>query len=227
MTSRMKIAAGLAAALAIGGYAYAQTPGGGPGQGMGPGMMQGQGPGMMQGQGSVGGRGWMHEGRREGRGEHHMMGRICFSQDAIAPRLIERFERTTQPKAEQRTEFEALKAAATKAEQTLKAACPTDAERADRTPTARMARAEKHAVAMAEAIKTVRPAFDAYYAKLDDTQRDRVRWAGAMWGEGRGYDRDERRDRREDRDRREERREERRDERRGERPGPGQGPGQR
>ncbi len=214
MTSRTTIAAGLAAALALGGYAFAQTPGGGPGQGPGPGMMQGQGPG--------GGPGWMHEGRREGRGDRHMMGRICFSQEAVAPRLIERFERTTQPKPEQRNEFEALKAAATKAEQTLKAACPTDAERADRTPTARMARAEKHAVAMAEAIKTVRPAFDAYYAKLDDTQRDRVRWAGGMWGEGRGWDRDGNRDRRDDRERREERRDERRDERRGERSGSGQ-----
>jgi hypothetical protein len=206
MTNRMKIAACLAAALTIGGHAHAQTPGGGPGQGMGPGMMQGQGmgPGMMQGQAPYAERGRMRD-------ERHMMGRICFSQDAIAPRLIERFERTTQPKPEQRTEFEALKTAATKAEQTLKAACPTDAERADRTPTARMARAEKHAVAMADAIKAVRPAFDAYYAKLDDKQRDRVRWAGAMWGEGRGYDRDEWRDRRE--------------ERRGDRPGPGQGPG--
>lgn len=218
MTSRTTIAAGLAAALALGGYAFAQAPG--PGMMQGQGMMSGQGgPGMMQGQGP-GGRGWK-EGR-EGRGGGHMMGRICFSQEAIAPRLIERFERTTQPKPEQRTEFEALKSAATKAEQTLKAACPTDAERADRTPTARMARAEKHAVAMAEAIKTVRPAFDAYYAKLDDTQRDRVRWAGGMWGEGRSYDRDQRRDRRDDGDRREERREERRDERRGDRPGAGQ-----
>jgi hypothetical protein len=32
-------------------------------------------------------------------------------------------------------------------------------------------------MAMSEALKTVRPAFDALYAKLDDKQRDRMRWS--------------------------------------------------
>ncbi len=217
MKSSTSIAAGLAAALAVGGFGYAMAqtptgPGQTPGQGTGPGMMQpgqGMGPGMMQGQmppgmyeraeemhrrmheGRHGDRYGHHEGRYEGHGSWGLGGvmRMCMSQDAFAPRMLERLERTTQPKAEQRAEFDALKAAATRAEQTLKAACPSEADRQDRSPTARFAMAEKATTAMAEAVKSVRPAFDAYYAKLDDKQRDRMRWAGGMWG-GRDGDRE-------------------------------------
>ncbi len=73
----------------------------------------------------------------------------------------------------------------TKAEQTLKASCPTEAERADRAPPARLALAEKRMTAGLEALKTVRGPFDTLYAKLDDKQRDALRWSGrGDWGGG-------------------------------------------
>ena len=195
MMRNRTFAAIFAAAVAVGGfgYAFAQPSGpGGPGQG-GPG--QGVGPGMtermqeMQRRMDEHERDERHEGRY-GRGGYGMSPmRFCLSDESRADRMLDRLERATRPKAEQRAEFDALKTAAQRAERTAKAGCPTEAEREDRTPTGRLAMAEKGATAMAEAIRTVRPAFDAYYAKLDDKQRDRMRWAGDMWGAGR-WDRD-------------------------------------
>ena len=219
MVRKTRRAAILAATVALGGfgYAFAQTPGGAPGPGPGPGPGQGPaiGSGMMQGQMPPGMAERMQEMQRrmeehEGDERHHGrygmgMGwgsgpgsgfaggpgplRFCLSAESHADRMIGRLERTTQPKPEQRAEFDALKVAAQRAERTVKAGCPTATEREDRTPTGRLALAEKGATAMAEAIRTVRPAFDAYYAKLDDKQRDRMRWAGGMWDGGR-WDRD-------------------------------------
>lgn len=129
-------------------------------------------------------------GRRMGGGQGGMMGmpmmggRICQSSESIVPRMTTRLERSVTLTDAQKPDFEALKAAMTKAEATLKAACPTEADRNDRTPTGRLALAEKRMTAGLEAIKTVRPAFDTFYAKLDDKQRDQLRWAGAgMSGE--------------------------------------------
>ena len=105
-----------------------------------------------------------------------MMGRICSEKDSMAPRMIERLEQRIQPSDAQKVDFEALKSAAVKAEATMKAACPTQAERDNRSPPARLALAEKRMSAALEAIKTIRPPFDALYAKLDDKQRDSLRW---------------------------------------------------
>lgn len=138
---------------------------------------------------------------REGRGDRRMGGmeggmmgmpmmggRLCQSNESMVPRMTERLERSVTLTDAQKPDFEALKAAMAKAEATLKAACPTDAERTDRTPTGRLAVAEKRMTAGLEAIRTVRPAFDTFYAKLDDRQRDQLRWAGhgGMIGGDRG-----------------------------------------
>ena len=131
---------------------------GGPAGMMGPGMM---GPGMM--------------------GE-----RLCNAKEPLAPRIADRMEKTIQPTETQRADFEALKTAMGKAEGALKAACPTDAERADATPVGRLNLAEKRMSAGLDALRTVKGPFEALYAKLDDAQRDRIRWsqrgAGAMGG---------------------------------------------
>lgn len=125
-------------------------------------------------------------GGRMGGAEGGMMGmpmmgggRICQSNESMVPRMTTRLERSVTLTDAQKPDFEALKAAMAKAEATLKAACPTEADRNDRTPTGRLALAEKRMTAGLEAIRTVRPAFDAFYAKLDDKQRDQLRWAGA------------------------------------------------
>jgi len=159
-TRKTLIMGGVAAALAVAGFggAYAQrAEGRGPhsmGGMMGPGMM---GPGMM-------GRGMMAE-------------RFCNAKDPLAPRLTSGMEKLLQPTDAQKADFDALKTAVAKAETDLKAACPTEAELADRTPPGRLNLAEKHLSAMLAAIGTVKGPFNALYAKLDDAQRDRIRWA--------------------------------------------------
>jgi hypothetical protein len=153
------------------GAAFAQAgPGPGPGGPGGAGPMMGQGR-MMDGHHGMGGMGGPGGG-----------GPLCRTQDSMVPRMAARLETTVKPTDAQKADFEALKAAMTKAEATLKAACPTQAELADRTPPARLALAEKRMAAGLDAIRTVRPAFDALYAKLDDKQRDAMRWMRGPMG---------------------------------------------
>lgn len=102
---------------------------------------------------------------------------VCGENNDMSLHFIKRFENTVQPKPEQKADFDALKAAVAKADQVFKAACPTEAERADQTPTGRLARIEKTAQATVDALKLVRPPFEVLYGKLDEKQRDRVRWA--------------------------------------------------
>lgn len=131
-----------------------------------------------------GGHGWMHGKMHGERGQWGQ--RFCAADEAFAPRIAARLDSTVKPTDAQKPEFDALKAAMEKAEAGLKAACPTQAERDDRTPPGRLALAEKRMSAGLDAIRTVRPAFDAFYAKLDDAQKDRLRWmrGGGMMGFG-------------------------------------------
>lgn len=171
-TRKTLVVAGLAALVAGGGVALAQgRHGDGMGH-MGMGHM-GMGPGM--GPGMMGGR---------------MAERFCAAKDPMAPVIATRIETRLKPTDAQRADFDALKAAMGRAEQTLKGACPTEAELADRTPPARLAMAEKRMAAGLEALRTVRAPFDTLYAKLDDKQRDQLRWSGqggrwGGWGPGR------------------------------------------
>ncbi|MHB2165760.1 Spy/CpxP family protein refolding chaperone [Alsobacter sp. R-9] len=165
-------AAGLALVLAAGGVAYAAENRGVEGglqqtqwrEGRGGGD-RGDRMGGMDGMGGMMG------------GPMMMGGRLCNASESFVPRMTQRLERSVTLTDAQKPDFEALKAAMTKAESTLKAACPTEAERNDRTPTGRLALAEKRMTAALDAIRTVRPAFDAFYAKLDDKQRDQMRWS--------------------------------------------------
>ncbi|WP_375779743.1 Spy/CpxP family protein refolding chaperone [Bradyrhizobium sp. ma5] len=77
-------------------------------------------------------------------------------------------ERDVKPTDAQRASLDALRDAATKAEDTLKSSCPpTDA----RTPPARLAAAEARLDSMLQAIGTVRPALDSFYSALSDEQK--------------------------------------------------------
>jgi hypothetical protein len=158
--SRLWIAGGVAAvALAATALtAFAQGPDGWGRGGDGPGMHAG----MM---GGMGGMGPQYMGRR-----------FCESKDSVAPRILGRLESSIRPTDAQKPDFDALKAAAVKAEDIMRSACPSAAEQADRTPPARLALAEKRMTAALEALKAIRGPFDSLYAKLDDSQRDRLRW---------------------------------------------------
>ena len=109
--------------------------------------------------------------------DHGMLMMVCGDNNDMSMHFIKRFENTVQPKPEQKADFDALKAAVMKADQVFKAACPTETERSDQTPVGRLARIEKTAQATVDAMKLVRPPFETLYGKLDEKQRDRVRWA--------------------------------------------------
>jgi len=143
--------------------APAAQAGGGWGFGMHPGFAMG--PGMMQGRGIWG-------GRFDGPCDPGVAG--------MAEWRIEEIERVVRPTEAQRTALADLRAASAKAAEALKAACPRDLPQ---TSAQRMAFMEKRMEAMLEAIKTVRPAFEAFYAAMSDEQKARLDGVGPRrWG---------------------------------------------
>ena len=151
---------------------------GGPGAGSGPdtspgpgyGPRGGWGPGMMMGPGMMG---W-----GSGRGG---MGAVCDPRGAgLAEWRMERIERLITPNEAQRAALNDLRAASTKAAEIVAAACPREFPE---SATVRLELMEKRLDAMQQAIKTVRPAFDAFYATLNDEQKARVNTGGPRrWG---------------------------------------------
>jgi Spy/CpxP family protein refolding chaperone len=120
----------------------------GPGTMMGPGMM---GPGMM------------------GRGGFGLM---CSPAAAgFAEWRIDRLEQVIKPTDAQRAKFDEIKTASNKAADIMRSACPTEFPK---SAVARMEVMEKHADAMLQAIKTVRPAMEAFYATLSDEQKTKL-----------------------------------------------------
>jgi LTXXQ motif family protein len=127
----------------------------------------GWGPGMMMGPGMMG---------------SGMMGQaMCNPRAAgLAEWRIDTIERAVRPTDAQRAAFNELKAASAKAADTIAAACPRDFPE---TPTARLEAMEKRLDTMLQAVKTVRPAFDAFYATLTDEQKAGLNSVGPRhWG---------------------------------------------
>lgn len=170
MRLRLTIATAVLLGSLAAGPALAQPagpgPGRGPGYGWGPDMMMG--PGMM-------GPGMM--GRGSGRG----MGWMCSPQGAgLAEWRKQRIEQLVKPTESQRKALDDLQTASTKAAETVAAACPSEFPASAQ---ARLELMEKRMEAMLTAIKTVRPAFDAFYATLTDEQKARLNSAGPRrWG---------------------------------------------
>ncbi len=135
----------------------AQTQPYGPGRG-GPGMM---GPGMM---------------------DRQLFGRMCGPRMAgFAEWRLERMERVIKPTEAQRAKFDEFKAASNKAAEAMRAACPTDVPA---TMVGRMEAMEKRLDAMLQAVKTVRPTLEAFYATLSDEQKANLnvgRGPGRFW----------------------------------------------
>lgn len=124
-----------------------------------------------------------HDGMMGGRGEHGMRGfgmmaHVCGPDGGrMGEAIINRLERVTQPTAEQRPNFDKLKEAAGKAHDIMRGICPIERSA---TPTGRLANAEKRLAAMLDAVRTVRPAMDAYYGTLSDEQKARLAMAQHM-----------------------------------------------
>lgn len=149
---------------ASGSPAAAERPAG-PGSGYGM-RGHGWGPGMMMGPGMMG------MGR---------MGRMCDPRAAgLAEWRMERIERMVNPNESQRAALENLRNASAKAADIVAAACPREFPA---NASARLALMEKRLDAMQQAVKIVRPAFDAFYAALNDEQKARVNaHGGRHWG---------------------------------------------
>jgi len=102
---------------------------------------------------------------------------------------IARIEAAVHPTEAQRTALNELRIASGKAVERISAACDSDFPSKS---TERLATMEKRVEAMLEAIKTVRTAFEAFYAALDDQQKTRLDeigprrwgWRGWHWGWG-------------------------------------------
>jgi LTXXQ motif family protein len=147
--------------------------GSGGGAGPGPGYGRrgyGGGRGMMMGPGMMGGSG---------------MGAMCDPRGAgLAEWRMERIERLITPTDAQRAALNDLRTASTKAAEIVTTACPREFPA---SATARLELMEKRLDAMQQAIKVVRPAFDAFYATLNDEQKARINTSGPRhWG-GRGW----------------------------------------
>ena len=158
--SRLSAVALLLAVAA--GSASAQPPSGSGGL-FGPGMMMG--PGMMRGPGMWGGR---------------FAGPCDPGAAGLAGWRIDQIERVVQPTDAQRAALNDLRAASTKAAEALASTCPREVPRSSAE---RLNFMEKRTEAMLQAIKTVRPAFDALYASLNDEQKARLDSVGPRrWG---------------------------------------------
>ena len=96
-------------------------------------------------------------------------GRMCSPRSAgFAEWRLDRLERRVKPNEAQRAKFDEFKAASNKAVEIVRAACPSDVPA---TMVGRMEAMEKRLDAMSQAIKTVRPALEAFYATLSDEQK--------------------------------------------------------
>ena len=104
-------------------------------------------------------------------GQGGMATQIC-SGDArgLTDFPIEQISRQVQPTQDQQRLLDDLKAATDKAVGVMQAACPGDLPA---TPTGRLAAMRIRVQAMLEAVQTVRPALDKFYASLSDEQKER------------------------------------------------------
>ncbi len=96
----------------------------------------------------------------------------CGARPAgLGPWGAERIEQTLSLDGSQRAKFNDLKAASQRAIQYLDESCPKNDPV---TPTGRLEAIERRLSAMLEAVRTVQPALDDFYAALTDEQKARL-----------------------------------------------------
>jgi hypothetical protein len=88
---------------------------------------------------------------------------------------VQRIEQVVQPTAQQQSAFNDLKKTAQKAGDQLQASCPTAVPK---SPVARVDTVETRLTAMADAIKSVRPDLQNFYASLSDEQKAKFNTMG-------------------------------------------------
>jgi hypothetical protein len=104
------------------------------------------------------------------------MAAICSQQAGIFIDLpVQRIEQVVQPTAQQRSTFDDLKKATQNAADQLRSSCPSAVPL---SPVARIDTVATQRRAMADAIKSVRPALENFYASLSDEQKARFNMMG-------------------------------------------------
>jgi LTXXQ motif family protein len=88
---------------------------------------------------------------------------------------VQRIEQVVQPTAQQQSAFDDLKKAAQSAGDQLQPSCPTAVPK---SPAARLDTINTRLSAMADAIKSVRPNLQTFYASLNDDQKARFNTMG-------------------------------------------------
>jgi hypothetical protein len=129
-----------------------------------------------------------------------MMGGICSGRAAeMADHMLVGLQYKVNPTDAQKPAFEELKTAAKAAAAKAQAGCPAKPQEtaggpppARKSPTERLALMETALTAQLDAIKTVRPAAEKFYASLSDEQKKAVTEMGPR-GKG-GWNRDGERD---------------------------------
>ena len=100
---------------------------------------------------------------------------IAEACSGVAPGLtglpMDRIEKTLQPSGEQRASFDELKAASAKAEEIMKASCPSEIPL---TPISQLDAAEKRVDAMMQAVQALRAPLDTFYNSLTEEQKRRL-----------------------------------------------------
>src|SRR5262249_8288676 len=88
----------------------------------------------------------------------------------------QRIEQDVQPIAQQRSTFDELKDATQKATEQLRSSCPSGMAL---SPVARVDTAATQLRAINDAIKSIRPALQNFYASLNNQQKARINMMGA------------------------------------------------
>ena len=109
-------------------------------------------------------------GNRAGAGGGNLA-TLCGPQSGDFTSLPERrIERAVQPTTQQQGVFDELRKAPESATKDLQASCPAQMPQ---TPVARLDAVKTRLSAMVEALKTVRPKLEDFYASLNDEQKAR------------------------------------------------------
>jgi hypothetical protein len=116
------------------------------------------------------------DGSSERAGSAGDMAAICSQQAGSFINLpVQRIEQVIQPTAQQRSSFDDLKKATQNAADQLRSSCPTAVPL---SPVARVDTVATRLRAMAEAIKSIRPALGNFYVSLNDEQKARFNMMG-------------------------------------------------
>ncbi|KRR19255.1 hypothetical protein CQ13_34055 [Bradyrhizobium retamae] len=120
-----------------------------------------------------------------GRPTARAVAQFCEPAEGVTAWPFERIESAVRPDEAQERLLDDLKAAAAKATEAFKAACPTDVPM---TPTGRLQAMVERLEATLEAIRIVRPPLEAFYDSLSDEQKARFNLLGPDVGRARTGD---------------------------------------